>query len=147
MDGSLLGNSLVSGLVAQCVAWPKGKRPDDFHQPLASDVPALLLSGELDPVTPPAYAERVVKTLPNGRSLVLRGQGHNVIGAGCMPKLFAQFPDTADSKGIAVECRDKLALKQPFLSFNGRGSRKAAREGVTGSERWYYSDGRIPLKT
>src|SRR3546814_17083168 len=65
MDGSLLGNSLVSGLVAQCDAWPKGKRADDFHQPLASDVPALLMSGELDPVTTPAYAERVVKTPPN----------------------------------------------------------------------------------
>ncbi|MDN5781115.1 MAG: alpha/beta hydrolase, partial [Luteimonas sp.] len=86
MASSLLGNSLVAGLVAQCDTWPKGKRPDDFHAPLASDVPALLLSGELDPVTPPAYAARVVKTLPNGRALVLRGQGHNVIGAGCMPK-------------------------------------------------------------
>src|SRR3546814_3078315 len=116
MDGSLLGNSLVSGLVAQCVAWPKGKRPDDFHQPLASDVPALLLSGELDPVTPPAYAERVVKTLPNGRSLVLRGQGHNVIGAGCMPKLFAQFLETADAKGLDVECLDKLARSEEHTS-------------------------------
>src|SRR3546814_6964982 len=87
MDSSLLGNSLVAGLVEQCDVWPKGKRPEDFHRPLASDVPALLLSGELDPVTPPAYAQRVVRTLPNGRSLVLRGQGHNVIGAGCMPTI------------------------------------------------------------
>src|SRR3546814_10133931 len=121
MDGSLLGNSLVSGLVAQCDAWPKGMRPADFHQPLASDWPALLLSVELDPVTPPAYAERVVKTLPNGRSLVLRGQGHNVIGAGCMPKLFAQFLKTADAKGLDVECLDKLAYTPPFMSFNGCG--------------------------
>src|SRR3546814_17415311 len=72
MDSSLLGNSLVAGLVEQCDVWPKGKRPEDFHQPLASDVPALLLSGELDPVTPPAYAQRVVRTLTNGRPPVLR---------------------------------------------------------------------------
>src|SRR3546814_16189032 len=104
MDGSLLGNSLVSGLVAQCDAWPKGKRPNDFHQPLASDVPALLLSGELDPVTPPAYAERVVQTLPNGRSLVLRGQGHNVIGPGRMPQLFYLLLSTADATVLDVEC-------------------------------------------
>src|SRR3546814_127645 len=103
MDSSLLGNSLVAGLVEQCDVWPKGKRPEDFHRPLASDVPALLLSGELDPVTPPAYAQRVVRTLPNGRSLVLRGQGHNVIGAGCMPKLFAQFLETADAGTLDVE--------------------------------------------
>ena len=121
MASSLLGNSLVAGLVAQCAAWPKGKRPADFHAPLASDVPALLLSGELDPVTPPAYAARVVKTLPKGRALVLRGQGHNVIGAGCMPKLFAQFLETADAKALDAKCLDKLAYTPPFTSFNGWG--------------------------
>jgi pimeloyl-ACP methyl ester carboxylesterase len=121
MAASLLGNSLVAGLVAQCDAWPKGKRPADFHAPLASDVPALLLSGELDPVTPPAYAARVVKTLPGGRSLVLRGQGHNVIGAGCMPKLFAQFLESADAKGLDAACLDKLAYTPPFTNFNGWG--------------------------
>jgi len=121
MAASLLGNSLVAGLSSQCAAWPKGERPDDFHAPLASDVPALLLSGELDPVTPPAYAARVVKTLPRGRALMLRGQGHNVIGAGCMPKLFAQFLDTADAKGLDAECLEKLAYTPPFTSFNGWG--------------------------
>ena len=119
MASSLLGNSLVAGLVAQCGAWPKGKRPDDFHAPLASDVPALLLSGELDPVTPPDYAARVVKTLPNGRALVLRGQGHNVIGAGCMPKLFAQFIEKADAKSLDGRCLDTLGYAYPFTNFNG----------------------------
>src|SRR3546814_19073370 len=41
MDSSLLGHSLVAGLVEQCDVWPKGKRPEDFHRPLASAVPAL----------------------------------------------------------------------------------------------------------
>ena len=82
-------------------------------------MPALLLSGELDPVTPPAYADSVAKTLPNGRALVLRGQGHNVIGAGCMPKLFAQFVDTADAKALDAKCLDSLGYAPPFTSFNG----------------------------
>ena len=119
MESSLLGNALVAGLIAQCDAWPKGRRPADFHAPLSSAVPALLLSGELDPVTPPAYAARVVKTLPNGRALVLRGQGHNVIGSGCMPKLFAHFLETADAKALDAKCLDKLAYTPPFTSFNG----------------------------
>src|SRR3546814_11062886 len=121
MDGSLLGNSLVSGLVAQCDAWPKGKRPDDFHQPLASGVPALLLSGELDPVTPPASAQRVVKTLPNGRSLVLRGQGHNVLGAGCIPKLFVPLPHTAAATRLAVACWASRRPTPPLIDFKGGG--------------------------
>ncbi|TKR30118.1 alpha/beta hydrolase [Luteimonas gilva] len=119
MASSLLGNALVDVLVAQCAIWPKGARPDDFHQPLATPVPALLMSGELDPVTPPSYADSVVKTLPNGRALTLRGQGHNVIGAGCMPKLFAQFLDKADAKSLDAKCLDALTYTPPFTSFNG----------------------------
>jgi pimeloyl-ACP methyl ester carboxylesterase len=119
MENSLLGNALVAGLISQCDAWPKGARPAGFHKPLASTVPALLLSGELDPVTPPAYAAGVVKTLPNGRALVLRGQGHNVIGAGCMPKLFAHFLETRDAKALDARCLGSLAYTPPFTSFNG----------------------------
>jgi pimeloyl-ACP methyl ester carboxylesterase len=119
MAASLLGNALVDVLVAQCAVWPKGGRPVDFHKPLATAVPALLISGELDPVTPPSYADEVVKSLRNGRALVLRGQGHNVIGAGCMPKLFAQFIDKADAKALDAKCLDKLAYTPPFTDFNG----------------------------
>jgi pimeloyl-ACP methyl ester carboxylesterase len=118
-EGTLLGNQFSDFLGAQCAAWPKGAMPADFHQPLASKVPALVLEGEFDPVTPPRYGEEVVKALPNGRLFVLRGQGHNVIGAGCMPKLFAQFLQTADAKALDGKCLDDLAYVQPFTSFNG----------------------------
>jgi len=119
MSRSLLGNQLVDLLRAQCEVWPKGRMPADFHQPLATKVPTLLLSGELDPVTPPSYADMVAKTLPNARSLVLRGQGHNVLPSGCAPKLFAQFLQTADAKSLDVACLDTLAYTPPFTSFNG----------------------------
>ena len=119
MASSLLGNSLVDLMQAQCAVWPRGAMPKDFHAPLSTRVPALLLSGELDPVTPPAYADQVVKTLPNGRALVLRGQGHNVIAVGCMPKVWAQFLETADAKTLDATCLDTLAYTPPFTSFNG----------------------------
>ena len=93
--------------------------PADFHQPLASDVPALVLEGEFDPVTPPRYGEEVVQSLPNGRLFVLRGQGHNVIGAGCMPKLVAEFLDTTNAKSLDDKCLQDLAYVPPFTSFNG----------------------------
>ncbi|MDQ3228991.1 MAG: alpha/beta hydrolase [Pseudomonadota bacterium] len=117
--GTLLGNNLVDFLAAQCNVWPKGNAPADFHAPLATKVPALLMSGEYDPVTPPRYGDDVVKHLPNGRHLVLRGQGHNVIGAGCMPKLLAQFLDNVDAKALDAKCLDTLAYVPPFTSFNG----------------------------
>jgi pimeloyl-ACP methyl ester carboxylesterase len=118
-DGTLLGNQFSEYLGAQCQVWPKGAMPADFHAPLATKVPALLMSGEFDPVTPPRYGDAVVKTLANGRHLVARGQGHNVIGAGCMPKLFAQFLQTADAKALDGKCLDDLAYVPPFISFNG----------------------------
>jgi pimeloyl-ACP methyl ester carboxylesterase len=117
--GTVLGNLMPDGMAVMCKAWPKGTPPADFHKALATKVPALVLEGEFDPVTPPRYGEEVVKTLPNGRLFVLRGQGHNVIGAGCMPKLFAQFVEKADAKVLDGKCLDTLAYAAPFTSFNG----------------------------
>lgn len=116
---TVLGNALSDGMAAMCKVWPKGKVPADFHAALATKVPALVLEGEFDPVTPPRYGAEVVRSLPNGRLLVLRGQGHNVIGAGCMPKLFTQFIEKADAKALDAKCLDDLAYVPPFTSFNG----------------------------
>ncbi|TAK38865.1 MAG: alpha/beta hydrolase [Lysobacteraceae bacterium] len=118
-EGTLLGNQFAEFLGEQCEAWPRGDMPADFHQPLSGEVPVLVLEGEFDPVTPPRYGEQVVANLPNARLLVLKGQGHNVIGAGCMPKLFAQFIATTDAKGLDAKCLDDLAYVPPFTSFNG----------------------------
>ena len=117
--GTVLGTGMAESMAAACKAWPKAQVPADFNQALATDVPALLLSGEFDPVTPPRYGEEVVKSLPNGRHLVLRGQGHNVIAVGCMPKLFAQFLESADAKALDAKCLDSLVYTPPFTSFNG----------------------------
>ena len=57
-----------------------------------------------------------MKTLANGRHLIARGQGHNVIGAGCMPMLFAQFIDTANAKTLDARCLDTLPYTPPFTS-------------------------------
>lgn len=118
-EGTLLGNEFSKYLVAQCAVWPRGMRPAGFRAPLRTSVPALLLSGEFDPVTPSRYGDAVVKTLPKGRHLVLRGQGHNVIGVGCMPRLMAQFIDTADAKPLDAQCLAKLPYTPPFTGFYG----------------------------
>lgn len=119
MDASVLGNQIVANLQASCAVWPHGQRPADFHQPLVSALPILVLEGQFDPVTPPRYGAQVVKHLRNGRLLVLRGQGHNVIGVGCMPRLLARFIDTADAKSLDANCLDALPATPPFTSFNG----------------------------
>jgi pimeloyl-ACP methyl ester carboxylesterase len=117
--GTLLGNQFAEFLLAQCEVWPKGMMPADFHSPLRSALPVLVMSGEYDPVTPPRYGAEVVSTLSNGRHLIVRGHGHNVIGAGCMPKLFAQFIDSTDAKALDAKCLNTIPYTPPFTSFNG----------------------------
>lgn len=117
--GTVLGNLLPVGMAAMCKAWPRGRVPADFNQPLATKVPALVLAGEFDPVTPPRYGKEIVKTLPNGRLFVLKGVGHGALGAGCMPKLFSQFIEKTDAKALDGKCLDTLAYPTPFISFNG----------------------------
>jgi pimeloyl-ACP methyl ester carboxylesterase len=119
--GTLMGTAFVAAVLAQCEVWPRGRRPADFNAPVRSDRPVLLLSGELDPVTPPRYGEAVVKHLPNGRHLVARGQGHNVMVAGCLPRLMARFVATADVRGLDAACLEQLAPPPPFLGAYGWG--------------------------
>ncbi|MCD9007797.1 alpha/beta hydrolase [Luteimonas sp. XNQY3] len=116
---TILGPGVARMFFGACRTWPTGTPPANHTAALQSDVPALLLSGELDPVTPPAYAERVVAGLPNGRHLVLEGQGHGTFAFGCMPKLLAQFIESTDAKALDATCLDAMRPVPPFTSFNG----------------------------
>lgn len=116
---TILGADAARMLFAACDAWPAGTPREGHTVPLESDVPALLLSGELDPVTPPEFAERVLEGLPNGRHLVLEGQSHGTLVTGCMPRLVAQFIESADAAALDVACLDDVRPVPPFTSFNG----------------------------
>ncbi|MEP6939956.1 MAG: alpha/beta hydrolase [Rudaea sp.] len=116
---TLLGTSLADALRAMCSAWPHGTRPADFHDPIRSDAPVLILAGELDPVTPPRYGEQLMKTLANAKLLVAKGQGHNVIGRGCIPKLVGEFVDTLNPKTLDTHCADALGPLPALVNFGG----------------------------
>ena len=116
---TLIGNSMITFLKAQCEAWPHSKRAADFREPLKGNIPALLLSGEFDPVTPPRYGTAVAKFLPNSKHIIVKGQGHNVMPVGCTPKLFARFIDSADAKNLDTQCLNSLSYVPPFIGFYG----------------------------
>lgn len=116
---TVMGTGFVDAIIAMCAVWPKGERPADFRAPLTGDVPVLALSGQFDPVTPPRYGDAVVEPLANGRHLVLPGQGHSVLALGCMPKLFAQFIESADAKALDAECLQRLKPTPPFAGTFG----------------------------
>ncbi len=115
----LLGETMVQYLRAACEVWPRGQRSADFHQPWKSTLPALVLAGQYDPITPVRYGEAVVRNLPNGRLLVLRGQSHGVLGSGCMPRLAGEFIDTLAVKALDAGCLGVLGDTPAFLGYNG----------------------------
>ncbi|HXD83273.1 MAG TPA: alpha/beta fold hydrolase [Rudaea sp.] len=116
---TLLGNNLVDGIKAACEVWPHQTRPADFHTPLKTDKPVLVLEGAFDPVTPPRYGEQVMKGFSNAKLIVAKGQGHNVIGRGCIPKLVGDFVDKLDPKTLDAKCVDRLGPMPAFVNFNG----------------------------
>lgn len=118
-EDTILGTKMIDALKAVCSVWPKGTRPADFHQPLKTDKPILLLAGQYDPVTPPRYAEAVAQGLPNARVLVLRGQAHSVMASGCAPKLIKKFVEGLAPKALDASCLDLLQPTPIFIDFNG----------------------------
>jgi pimeloyl-ACP methyl ester carboxylesterase len=104
---------------AICDTWPQAAVAPDFRDPLVSDIPTLLLSGDADPVTPPAYAAQVAETLSNSRHLILPGWGHGVITAGCMPSVVARFISSGDAADLNTSCLDELRPPPFFTSFTG----------------------------
>lgn len=90
--------------LAVCDVWPKGTVPGDAAMPVQSDVPALILSGGLDPVTPPANGAEVAQTLPASRHVVARGYGHIVSPHACGPRLVAAFVDDPTFRSLPAAC-------------------------------------------
>jgi pimeloyl-ACP methyl ester carboxylesterase len=75
--GTFLGDAQVRFQLRWCEDWPRGELTPGFHESVSSDVPALLITGELDPTTPPMYAERVARTLSLARVITLPNRSHN----------------------------------------------------------------------
>jgi len=116
---TFLGTAQLDGLETVCRLWPRGAIDPDLHAPLESEVPALLLSGSDDPVTPPAFAALAARGFPNGLSIVLEGFGHGQLTAPCMDRVMAQFLARASVAGLDVGCT-RAARPMPFFtSVNG----------------------------
>ncbi len=116
---TFIGTAQLDALAQLCRLWPRGPLDGDLHAPLASDVPALLLSGGDDPVTPPAYATRAAQGLRHALNLTLPGLGHGMLTAPCMDRVLARFLDAGSVAGLDVSCLARVRPMPFFLSVNG----------------------------
>jgi pimeloyl-ACP methyl ester carboxylesterase len=74
---AILGDAGNMGLRSTCAHWPVEDLGDAYRGPIASDVPALFISGTLDIKTPPSNAEEVRQGFPNSHHLVIDGGSHD----------------------------------------------------------------------
>ena len=106
--GRDFGDALAATYRRACDGWPRGAVAPAFYTLPPSPVPVLLLSGGLDPATPPRHGERVAKALgPLARHAVVPNAGHGVMGLGCLRDVVFRFVDAAgadDAAAVDVAC-------------------------------------------
>lgn len=106
-DPTFLGGYRVRQQRAACAEWPRGAVPASHRLPVASGVPALLISGVLDPVTPPSQAGEVARTLSNSLHVRVPSGGHSLHGLRgleCVDRLKEAFINQGRVGGLDVSC-------------------------------------------
>lgn len=115
----LMGDIMHKSVGIQCEIWPQGPVPENFHEPVTGDLPVLLLSGELDPVTPPEYADQVAVHFSNSRHLIAPGQGHIATTRGCMGKIVSEFIIEGSADDLETDCISNMRATPFFISLTG----------------------------
>ncbi len=110
--GTYLGAYQVRQYQNYCKEWTQGRAPADFHAAVHSDVPALLISGALDPVTSLAVARETALDLSKSQTVLLNNGTHGT-GSSCVDGLIAKFVATAGR--VDASCTDEMKLV-PFLT-------------------------------
>jgi len=117
-QGSVFGNRTLD-FAAVCARWPKGSVSAAFRDPVSSNVPTLILSGEADPITPPWHAEKAATGLSNKLQLLFKGMGHGNLSSRCTTNLFKDFLDSGSTTGLDVSCVTGIQPPPFFVDFSG----------------------------
>ena len=75
-----------------CQMWEAGQAAPSANQPVTSSLPTLVLNGEFDPITPPAWGEHAAQTLSNAYVFTYPGIGHGATFVdNCPRSMFTAF--------------------------------------------------------
>ena len=118
-QGSIFAGHVLTARMKACEFWPRGAVAPAYYEPIKSAVPVLVLSGDLDPVTPPAWGDAVTQHLGNARHIVVPGTGHGAIGTGCGMRMAHDFIHRATFDGLDTSCLDGLRRPPFFLTPAG----------------------------
>jgi pimeloyl-ACP methyl ester carboxylesterase len=113
--GRDFGDSFVSLYRELCAGWPRGEVPAAFYTVGPAPAAALVLSGGLDPVTPPRHGQRVAGALGvKARHVVVPNAGHGVMTLGCIRDLVFRFVDAAsDDEALILKADCAAGIPRP----------------------------------
>ena len=99
-----------------CAAWHDQRSGAIEGQAVQSDIPALVLGGEFDPITPPSYGRLAISTLSNSLFVEVPGIGHVVSpSSDCTRQLLSAFL-AHPGKTLDLRCVDKLRKPLRFVT-------------------------------
>ena len=129
-DGTLFGPHVMRMQREACAFWPRGSVDASFYEPVQSSIPTLIMSGEIDPVTPPVWGEAIAKTLPNSKHIVMPGTGHTAGGTGCGRRLIKAFIDAGTVREPRHQSASTKQTRPPyFVTPAGSGSHRRQGHG------------------
>jgi pimeloyl-ACP methyl ester carboxylesterase len=102
-SGTFMGGDFLREAIEACGRWPAGGEPHDSLHGSESEVPTLIISGEIDPVTPPAWGEDARRRYPNSSHLVLEGIAHDSPPP-CALDAMTRLIESADPAGLDDSC-------------------------------------------
>ncbi|MCZ2825727.1 MULTISPECIES: alpha/beta hydrolase [unclassified Modestobacter] len=93
-----------------CADWDAGQPGPAENEALTSDIPTLVLAGELDPITPPRWGAQLAEDLGNSVFVEFPSTGHGSVGTHeCAVQLTRDFLADPDSEPDA-SCVDDVEL-------------------------------------
>jgi pimeloyl-ACP methyl ester carboxylesterase len=113
-ENTFLGNYRYDQQSEACTLWPAAKVDASYTEPVRSDKPVLIITGEWDPVTPPSQGDAAAKTLSNSLHIVVPHGGHGLDGLenlNCLDGLLTQFVERGTVKGLDTACVKTIKRK------------------------------------
>ncbi len=113
--GADFGDSFSSLYRDVCASWPRGEVPAAFYTLSPAPAATLVLSGGLDPVTPPRHGARVAAALgAKARHVVVPNAGHGVMALGCMRDVLYRFVDAvSDDEALQTDAACATGIPRP----------------------------------
>ena len=102
-----------------CPFFPKYRPSEGFYQSVTADIPTLILSGNLDPVTPPSNGEYSAKTLPNSHHIIVENASHTVAMSTCASDIIQEFLTSKTPKKLDESCLKDIPQETFMTSVNG----------------------------